>query len=191
MVKYVSWKLSEFIWSLFDWGLNLNKIQIQIVYQNLSSNNWKTLTSLPGLSLPELTRQPNWPSRPTEPHNQPAGGLFIFFSSSGKRDPLASLPSFFLLTFSPFRLTPCRAPPRRTSTRAMGRASRRLARMPSQGAPVHTPRGLPREKRPLYPLPATPKALALPPILLVSQYNQLDPCCARLCFGFGVLWTWH
>jgi hypothetical protein len=32
---------------------------------------------------------------------------------------------------------------------------------------------------------------SLPPIVLVSQYNHMDPCCARLCSDFRVLWTWH
>jgi hypothetical protein len=64
----------------------------------------------------------------------------------------------------------------------MGWSGRRLAHTPSQGAPVRTPRSLPREKRPLYPLPTTPKALALatsvPPrqeIRRASQPERVTP----------------
>jgi hypothetical protein len=42
----------------------------------------------------------------------------------------------------------------------MGRADHRLARTPSQDTLVRVPRGPPRGKRPLYPRPATPKAMA-------------------------------
>jgi hypothetical protein len=113
-------------------------------------------------------------------HRSPTrrSSLFSFSFLSLTCGTRASASLFFLLHHFPPQLCIAsrRIPSRRTSAGAMGRSGRQLARTLSQGAPVCTPRGLPRRKRPLCPSSATPKAAtpptAAPPHRSFCRANQ-------------------
>jgi hypothetical protein len=139
-----------------------------------------------GQELPKSARRHNQAQQAAK-HRSPTRRCSISFSvlslTCGNH---ASASLFFLpLHFSPQHcIAPRRIPPRRTSVRVTGRSGRRLARTSSQGAPVCSPRGLPRRKRPLYPSSATPKVVApstaAPPCRSFRRSNQPErascPC---------------
>jgi hypothetical protein len=108
-------------------------------------------------------------------HRSPTrwSSLFSFSFLSLTCGTRASASLFFLLLhFSPSALH-CTAPHPEAPherARAMGRLGRRLARTPSQGAPVCMPRGLPRGKRHLCPSSAMPKAVT-PPTAALPRWS--------------------
>jgi hypothetical protein len=111
----------------------------------------KPLTSNSGQQLPMSARRP-YQAQPTAKQRSPTCWCSLSFSFlSLTCGTCASASLFFLLLhFSPQHcIAPRRIPPHRTSARAMGQSGRWLAGTPSQGAPVCSPRGLPRGKTPL------------------------------------------